>query len=70
MTEADVIVTKEDLQELGYCFKASRPWLRARGIEWGDFIENGVTVGKLREIGDGLSDRVIEHRLAKEAANG
>ncbi|MEM9043521.1 MAG: hypothetical protein AAGC81_02415 [Pseudomonadota bacterium] len=61
-------VTRQHLRELGYCHKAVRPWFAERGLDWADFLENGIEIEVLREKGDHLSDRVVEHALKEFAA--
>ena len=62
-------VTKEDLRPLGYCHNAARKWFADRGLDWADFIENGIEIEELERVGDHLSARVIE-RVKKGADRG
>lgn len=41
------------------CSRGSRDWWKAQGLDWGDFVANGIPVSRLEEIGGPLVARVI-----------
>lgn len=61
-------VTMADCRKAGYCVAGVRRWLEANGIEWRDFVRNGVAVERVEQIDDAMSQAVIA--IAKGRANG
>ena len=58
----------------GYCAAGCREWFSAHGLNWADFVANGIDAAELAATGDELAHRVIAHAIAvaadQEAANG
>lgn len=65
---APIIVTTADLRSVGYCFAGVRPWFARHGFDWQAFIEQGISVDKLRATGDALIEPVIQAAEMREAA--
>lgn len=64
------VIKIRDLRANGICPDA-RKWCEKRGIDWRDFVKNGIHVDKLRETGDNLSaiDR-LETAAKERKRNG
>lgn len=60
------IVRIEHCRALGLCVNGVRSWFTVRELDWRDFLVNGITVDRLREHGDGLSENVIVSTLERE----
>ena len=58
------IITIKDLRATGTCTKAMF-WCQEHGIDWRDFVNNGIHVDKLRACGDNLSRIDMLERSAK-----
>jgi len=63
-------ITIADLRACGICPDA-RKWCDKHGIDWRDFVTNGVDVETLRSTGDNLSvvDR-LENAAKERAGHG
>ncbi len=74
MTDRDPIVRIGDVQKLGYCIATVKPWFDKHGLNWRDFVRNGIRASALREAqgpdGDLHMERTIEAAIAREDANG
>lgn len=73
MTDEDVIVTVKDMRKAGYCRRGSHLYSEVCGLDWMDFLKNGISASKLRGNGDALAEKVIDiakQRIATEAKNG
>lgn len=60
-----------DLRAVGYCHQGVRRWCAERGINWQDFLDNGVEVEVIRGFGDAQGEivcRRAEKRAEKDAA--
>lgn len=64
---APIIVTTADLRSVGYCFAGVRPWFARHGFDWQAFIEQGISVERLRATGDALIEPVIQAAELREA---
>lgn len=49
---------------VGYCASGSRQWWAAHGLDWGDFLTNGIDAERLRATGDPLALRLVAHAEA------
>jgi hypothetical protein len=71
--EPDIIVTVQDARAIGYCRRGSHKFSELYGLDWIDFLENGIPASKLRSLGDALVEKAIEQakkRIKAEAENG
>ena len=60
-------VTLQDLRASRLCFQGARPWFRRHGLDWQDFLANGLDAETLVQTGDALALRVIAIAEAREA---
>jgi hypothetical protein len=63
-------VTIQDLRDARYCLAGVRPWFRRQGLDWQDFLANGITAERLRATGDALIEPVIRIAEMREARDG
>ena len=49
------IVTHQHLRSLGYCNRGLRRWFAEQGIEWSEFLENGIDSQYLRASGNAMA---------------
>lgn len=62
----------------GLCRDGGRRWARAHGLDWSDFVRNGIDAEKLEAIGDAFALAIVKwardcdarERAALEAAHG
>ena len=56
-----MIVTRSDMNELGYCANGARRWFARMGLDWMDFVRNGLDSEVLEATGDAMALRLVEH---------
>jgi len=54
-----------DMRELRYCMRGCRAFFIRHGIDWDRVRREGVALGELRETGDAMALRLVEHVEAK-----
>ncbi len=59
------VVLHRHMRELGYCNRGAREWFTRHGLNWADFVENGVEADTLRATGDAMAVKVCEHAEGK-----
>lgn len=66
--DSNIIVTVHDCRKLGFCMKQVRPWFGQQGLDFRDFIRNGIPAHKLRATQNEYVEDVI--RQAKKRIEG
>lgn len=54
---------------VGLCSRGARTWCAAHGIDWMDFVANGIDAEVLIATGDAMALRVVQW-AEQEAARG
>ncbi|WP_288959811.1 hypothetical protein [uncultured Sulfitobacter sp.] len=72
MTEvtSNMIVTINDVRKAGYCAGGARGWFRANGMDFNDFLRNGIAADDFLEQGDHLAQDVVVKKISRESGNG
>lgn len=72
-----LIVTTKHLRTIrgfnkrpGFCLSKSRPRFRELGLDWNEFIRNGLPEETFAATGDPMALALIEHAREMEAADG
>jgi hypothetical protein len=65
----EVRVYMRHVRGYGYCMAGIRQWAAQHGIDWSDFIRNGVPASKLEDMNDAIATSVAG-RARKEQQNG
>lgn len=63
-----MIITNQDLQALGYCNKGSRSFAAKHGLDWCEFVKNGLPEEIFTQTGDAMAIRLVE--FTKERNHG
>jgi len=63
-----VIVLHRHCRELGYCNRGLREWFAREGLNWPDFVNNGIDAEILRATNNAMADKAIAH--AERVSNG
>lgn len=53
-----VIVTRQDMITASQCSRGGREFFARHGLDWSDFLKNGIAANKLREINDEMANQV------------
>ena len=60
----DLIVTITDVRKR-HCVSGARDWCNMQGIDFRDFIRNGIPARRLAETGDALVHSVLQDVLER-----
>lgn len=60
-------VTHADLRVLGYCNRGSRDFFDRHGLDWREFLHDGIDAEILLSTGDAMASRVVEQAQKREA---
>lgn len=52
----------------GWCSRGGRAWFQRHGLDWLDFVRNGIDEAKLLATGCGLAAALVEHAHNTEGA--
>lgn len=55
-----MIVTLQDARALRYCSRGIRQFFARHGLDYSDFLRNGIPARDLRATGDAMALKVIE----------
>ena len=71
MTEvtSDIRVFPHHVRAAKICMRGARAFFAKHGLDYMDFLSNGIPVSTLREIGDPIALRAADQAIA-EAGNG
>lgn len=55
-----MIVTMRDIRSAKMCSRGTRAFFERHGLDYSDFLKNGIQAGKLAATGDAMALQVIE----------
>ena len=55
-----MIITMEHIRQAKMCSRGTRKFFQSNGLDWSDFLKNGIEEEKLASTGDAMALRVIE----------
>lgn len=62
-------ITVDDVRKAGHCIAAgAKPWFANHGLDFRDFMRNGIDARRFWEKGDALSARVVRLALERRQA--
>ncbi|MBV5305554.1 MAG: hypothetical protein J0652_02550 [Desulfobulbaceae bacterium] len=56
----DCKVYHRHLRSLGYCNSGLRKWFAREGVDWQDFLDNGISCAWLRSKNNAMATRAVE----------
>jgi hypothetical protein len=65
---AELIITLNDIRHAGRCGAGTKRWFQAHGLDFRDFVKNGIPASKLTATGDHYALDVVAKAEAR--ANG
>jgi len=54
-----MIIRISDIRQSGYCVSGARDWFNRHGLDFKDFLKNGIESKTLLEEGDELARKVV-----------
>jgi hypothetical protein len=64
------IVTVTDLRRAGHCARGIKNWFEVQGLDFKDFLKNGIPAEKLYATGDGQVLAALKQIEKRDAARG
>lgn len=55
-----MIITMRDIRAACMCSRGTRAFFERHGIDWAEFLRNGVPAEKLESTGDAMAMHVVE----------
>lgn len=55
-------------KKTGFCAEGGRQWFARYGLDWSDFVKNGIAAERLLATGDALAAALVEHAKQEEAS--
>lgn len=66
-----VIVTMRDVRSVHSCSRGAKAFGERHGLDWNDFLQNGIDASLLDATGDAMAKRITDYaRKRTEAGNG
>ena len=56
-----LIVTTTHMHEIGYCARGGRRWAERYGLDWSEFVKNGLPVEAFEATGDAMGLRIAQY---------
>lgn len=60
MTDDELIITMRDIRAAKMCSRGTRAFFQRHGLDWTDFLKNGIPAEKLAATGDAMALQVVE----------
>lgn len=57
---SELTVRWRHIQAARLCSRGARKWFTDRGLDWNDFLKNGIAAQTLSDLEDALADRVVK----------
>lgn len=57
------IITVTDIRKQGYCVQGIKTWFSAHGLNFSEFLQQGVESDRLLATGDELARKVVEAKM-------
>lgn len=66
MDEDEIVLTAADLKSYGYCVAGQRGWFQARGLDFRNFVRNGMKIGEAKLIEDAAMQECVRRKLGRD----
>lgn len=53
-------ITIQDVRNAGYCASGARRWFESYGLDFMDFLHNGIEITRFLGTGDAMAQRVVD----------
>ena len=60
------MITINDVRASGHCARGARVWFEAHGLDFRDFLKNGIGEDKLLATGDAMAIEVVMRKRERE----
>jgi hypothetical protein len=60
-------ITIQDIRDAGYCASGARRWFSEQGLDFRDFMQNGILIADFLATNDGMAALVVTRKLERDA---
>lgn len=64
---SNVMITMRHVRMAGQCSRGSRAFAAEHNLDWEDFLKNGISVEKMRSLGDAIGNKIADIAEAEAA---
>lgn len=61
------MITMRHVRMAGQCSRGSRAFAAEHNLDWEDFLKNGISVEKMRSLGDAIGNKIADIAEAEAA---
>jgi len=58
-------IEPQDIRKAGFCMSGARNWFASYGLDWNDFLSNGIDISTFRDLNDAYGNRVADTAEAR-----
>jgi|GEM_PF-1907743 len=62
----DIIVTMADVTRAGICPRGTKGWFADNGLDFRDFLKNGISATRMLAVGDAHGALVVARKIERE----
>lgn len=62
----NLIIRIDDIRKAGHCVTGAKAWFDRHGLDFRDFLKNGIPAAEFIEKGDALSKRIVDRKIERE----
>jgi hypothetical protein len=62
----NLTITIDDVRVAGHCARGAKTWFDDYGLDFRDFLINGIAATKFLATGDGLAERIVRLKLDRD----
>lgn len=56
----------DDVRLAGHCVGGARDWFKRHGLNFRDFLKNGLDAETALSVGDGMAEQVVQRKMERE----
>lgn len=66
MDAPDLVITIDDVRTAGYCTRGAKKWFDGYGLDFRDFLENGIPADRFLATGCAMAHDTVRKKLERE----
>lgn len=68
--DSDLVIKVEDMAARGYCLAGQKRFCEANGIDFRDYVRNGIPASRLLATGDAMAIEAVVNRIQEASTGG
>jgi len=62
----EIIITMADITRAGICARGAKGWFADNGLDFRDFLKNGISATQMLAVGDAHGALVVARKIGRE----